>query len=53
MSKRKKGLSLEDKRNVIFNLHKEQACPSNLKEIESLATKRGVVSQCKFESFLL
>lgn len=43
--KRKKGLSLEEKRTVILNLHHEQAEPLNLKEIESLASKRGVVQQ--------
>ena len=43
--KRKKGLSLEEKRTVILNLHREVAEPLNLKEIESLASKRGVVQQ--------
>lgn len=45
MSKRKKGLSLDEKRKVILCIYHESLTPFNLKEIEQLASKRGVVQQ--------
>ena len=44
MSK-KRGLSLEDKRNVILSIYHEAKEPMNLKEIEVKGTKAGVVQQ--------
>lgn len=44
MSK-KRGLSLEDKRNVILQIYHDSRIPYNLKEIESRGSKAGVVSQ--------
>jgi hypothetical protein len=44
MSKRK-GLSADEKRKVILDIYHGQKEPFNLKEIEQLASKRGVVLQ--------
>ena len=44
MSK-KKGLSASDKQEVILGIYQELKLPMNLKEIENLASKRGVVQQ--------
>ena len=44
MSK-KRGLSLEDKRQVILNLYLSKKEPFNLKEIEHFGSKAGVVQQ--------
>ncbi len=44
MSK-KRGLSLDDKRNVILSIYHEAKEPMNLKEIEAKASKAGVVQQ--------
>lgn len=44
MSKRK-GLSADEKRKVILDIYHCQKEPFNLKEIEKLASKRGVVLQ--------
>jgi len=44
MSKRK-GMSLEEKRKTILAIYHESKDVMNLKEIESLASKRGVVLQ--------
>mmetsp|Transcript_9491 Transcript_9491/g.14290 ORF Transcript_9491/g.14290 Transcript_9491/m.14290 type:complete len:211 (+) Transcript_9491:81-713(+) len=45
MSKKKKGLSAEEKRQIILDIYHSQKEPFNLKEIENLASKRGVVQQ--------
>ena len=44
MSK-KRGLSLDDKRMVILKLYHDHKEPFNLKEIENLGAKAGVVQQ--------
>lgn len=44
MSK-KRGLSLEDKRNTLLSLYHEAKEPMNLKEIEAKGSKAGVVQQ--------
>lgn len=44
MSKRR-GLSLEDKRRVILSVYNDKREPFNLKEIETIASKMGVVQQ--------
>lgn len=44
MSK-KRGLSLEDKRNAILSIYHDSKEPMNLKEIEAKASKAGVVQQ--------
>ena len=44
MSKRK-GLSLEEKRKVILGIYHQQREPFNLKEIESIGSRMGVVQQ--------
>lgn len=44
MSKRK-GLSVDDKRKKILALYHDRQEPFNLKELESLGTKEGVVQQ--------
>ena len=44
MSK-KRGLSLEDKRNVILSIYHDNKEPYNLKEIESIGSRMGVVQQ--------
>mmetsp|Transcript_7644 Transcript_7644/g.7861 ORF Transcript_7644/g.7861 Transcript_7644/m.7861 type:complete len:221 (+) Transcript_7644:164-826(+) len=43
--KKRKGLSAEDKRAVILKIYHDKKEPLNLKEIESLASKLGVVHQ--------
>lgn len=45
MSKKRKGLSLEEKRNVLLSIYHDKKEPFNLKEIENLGSKKGVVSQ--------
>lgn len=45
MSKRKKGLSLEEKRQVMLDIFHESKEVFNLKELENIGAKRGVVSQ--------
>ena len=44
MSKRK-GKSLDEKRATVLAVYHEFKTPFNLKEIESIASKRGVVQQ--------
>ena len=44
MSK-KRGLSVDDKRKVILKIYHEAKEPFNLKEIEKLGSKAGVVEQ--------
>lgn len=44
MSKRK-GLSVEDKRNVLMKIYHDKKEPLNLKEIEHFGSKGGVVQQ--------
>ena len=44
MSK-KRGLSVDDKRRVILNLYHETKQPYNIKEVEQLGSKLGVVLQ--------
>ena len=44
MSK-KRGLSVDDKRRVILNLYHDTKQPYNLKEVEQLGSKLGVVQQ--------
>ena len=44
-SKKRKGLSLEDKRKVLLSIYHDQKEPFNLKEMEALGSKKGVVSQ--------
>ena len=52
MSKKRKGLSGDEKRDAILRVYHEQMQPFNLKEIENLASKAGVVLQTviKFSS---
>lgn len=45
MSKKKKGLSADEKRSVILDIYHTEKVPFNLKEIETLASKKGVVLQ--------
>lgn len=45
MSKKKKGLSVDEKRNVVLGIYHELKEPFNLKEIEQRASKKGVVQQ--------
>lgn len=45
MSKKKKGLSLEDKRDKILEIFHETKSVFNFKEVEKLAVKKGVVQQ--------
>jgi len=42
---KKRGLSVEDKRTVVLGVYQEWKTPFNLKEMEGLASKRGVVLQ--------
>jgi len=42
---KKRGLSVDEKRAVVLGIYNDSAMPFNLKEIESLASKRGVVQQ--------
>ncbi len=51
MSK-KRGLSGDEKRNVILSIYHDQSEPFNLKEIETLASKKGVVLQTVIQLFL-
>lgn len=44
MSK-KRGLSVEDKRKIILSIYHDNKVPFNLKEIESVASRMGVVQQ--------
>ena len=43
--KKRKGLSAEEKRAVILNIYHTQKDAFNLKEIELLGSKAGVVQQ--------
>lgn len=45
MSKKRKGLSADEKRDVILNLYHTNKEVYNLKEIEQLGSKAGVVLQ--------
>jgi hypothetical protein len=45
MSKKKKGLSADEKRSTILSIYHTYKEPFNLKEIETLASKQGVVLQ--------
>lgn len=51
MSKRK-GLSLEEKRKVILGIYHQQREPFNLKEIESIGSRMGVVQQSIKEVYM-
>ncbi len=44
MSK-KRGLSVDDKRKVILKIYHDEKTPFNLKEIERIGSKFGVVQQ--------
>eukprot|EP01032_Pedospumella_encystans_P021635 gene21635-24534_t len=44
-TKKRKGLSAEEKRNVILGIYHDRKEPFNLKEIETIASKMGVVQQ--------
>ncbi len=44
MSK-KRGLSLEDKRKCILSIYHDEKVPFNLKEIETIGSRMGVVQQ--------
>eukprot|EP01038_Epipyxis_sp_PR26KG_P011214 gene11214-15047_t len=44
-AKKRKGLSVEDKRRVILGIYHDKKEPLNLKEIENLASRLGVVQQ--------
>lgn len=52
MSK-KRGLSADDKRRVILKIYHDSKEPFNLKEIENLGAKAGVVQQTIKGSFPL
>eukprot|EP01035_Chromulina_nebulosa_P020876 gene20876-27062_t len=43
--KKKRGLSIDDKKKVILSIYHDRKEPFNLKEIESIASKMGVVQQ--------
>jgi hypothetical protein len=43
--KKRKGLSAEEKRDAILKIYHTGMDPLNLKEIENLASKAGVVQQ--------
>lgn len=45
MSKKRKGMSLDTKQLTILGIYHEKLEPMNLKEIESLGAKAGVVQQ--------
>ena len=45
MSKRKKGMSLEEKRTAVLELFHESKSVFNYKEVEKLAVKKGVIQQ--------
>eukprot|EP01138_Halocafeteria_seosinensis_P010500 gb/GECG01010720.1/.p1 GENE.gb/GECG01010720.1/~~gb/GECG01010720.1/.p1 ORF type:complete len:206 (+),score=48.34 gb/GECG01010720.1/:1-618(+) len=45
MSKRKKGMTLEEKRQTMMSIFHETKEPFNLKELEKWGGKRGVVTQ--------
>ena len=45
MSKRKKGMSLEEKRTKVLELFHESKSVFNFKEVEKLAVKKGVIQQ--------
>lgn len=42
MAKRRKGVSLEEKRNRLLNIYHESKDVFNLKEIEKLGSKAGI-----------
>jgi len=44
-SKKRKGLSADDKRKVILGVYQDKKDVFNLKEIEAIASKLGVVQQ--------
>jgi hypothetical protein len=43
--KKRKGMSLDDKRDTILKIYHERKEPLNLKEIENYGSKKGVVQQ--------
>ena len=49
MSKKRKGLSADEKRDVILNIYHTNKDVYNLKEIEQLGSKAGVVQQTVYK----
>lgn len=45
MAAKRKGMSLEEKRRVVLSIYHTTKDVFNLKEIEALASKQGVVQQ--------
>ena len=45
MSKKRKGMSADEKQRTILSIYHERCEPFNLKELENLAAKAGVVQQ--------
>lgn len=51
-TKKRKGLSADEKRSTILKIYHDTKEPFNLKEIETLASKQGVVMQTvRFKEF--